>query len=144
MKLDLEQTPSNKPVLITVLCSFLAVQGVIASFYYALLLSGSILMLVFGDGDNASRAAWALYALAGIVASAALLYACLHVPRRNMKSLNMAIVGQVVLLCGLVTGNKVLPVTGAVALLMLTRPSVRRYITDEQNSDISAPVHPAL
>ena len=144
MKLDLEQTPAGKPVLITVLSSFLAVQGVIASFYYALLLSGSILMLVFGDGDDASRTAWALYALAGIVSSAALLYACLHIPRRNMKSLNMAIFGQVVLLGGLVTGNKVLPVTAAIALLLLTRPSVRRYITAEPHSDMSAPVHPAL
>lgn len=144
MKLDLEQTPAGKPVLVTVLSSYLAVQGVIASFYYALLLSGSILMLVFGDGDNASRTAWALYALAGIVASAALLYACLHVPRRNTKSLNMAIFGQVVLLCGLVTGNKVLPVTAVVALLLITRPGIRRYVTEAPESGISTPVHPAL
>ena len=144
MKLDLEQTPAGKPVLVTVLSSYLAVQGVIVSFYYALLLSGSILMLVFGDGDNTSRLAWVMYALAGTCASGALLYACLHIPRRNKKSLNMAVFGQIVLLCGLVTGNKVLPATAAIALLLITRPSVRRYVTGTPESGISAPVHPAL
>lgn len=144
MKLDLEQTPAGKPASITVIASYLAVQGVLASFYYALLLSGSILMLVFGDGGDSSRVAWALYALAGVAASAALLYACLHIPRRNQKSLRMALCGQVVLLCSLVTGTKVLPITAVVALLLLTRPGVRRYMAETPDSGISTPVYPAL
>lgn len=144
MKLDLEQTPAGKPVLVTVIASYLAIQGVLASFYYALLLSGSILMLVFGDGGDTSRIVWALYALAGVGASAALLYACLHIPRRNQKSLRMAMFGQAILLCSLVTGTKVLPITAVVALLLLTRPGVRRYITETPYSGISTPVHPAL